>query len=1480
MKRINTGSLSQLFCATFVAMGLLLSGHASAQDSQPLPPVKSWHINTGLQCDFSSPNTLYQSPWPGDTPRNALEQYVANLNVQCANRGGADYILSYTLNPCTPSISGLGYDMSQATGCTMNQIRTPKPTCTPAAYCTVVTAVISAPAPLKICFNSSQGPGNGSVTTSVAPETYVECMCPAGGTRYVDPTTGEVRCIPLVKRTEKPCDLCIAKAIQAGTGTNSQVEVDYAGRGAFPLTFGRQYRSTPTVRKWLSNFDKRIAYFSINGTATATLVRPEGSYSYSKPAGTWIPDGDVNYMLAGSNGQFTVYSPDGREVENYSSTNKLMEIRTRANTLLYSMTYSTPSTPPSIAPTLGLLIKVTDQFGHMLNMTYDTQSRLSTMTDPSGALYQYAYDSSGNLQSVTYPDSKVRTYLYNELSLTQGTNLPGVLTGIVDENGDRYANFGYNSSGLAVMSERAGNALRHTVSYSTEPTTTVTYVPDGSGVVKYAIQSSVAPSGLQVTDPLGQVRSYSMQSVVGNPRTTGSNVIGNGVSSSVPLSRTFDANGNVTSSTDFNNRTTTAIFDTTRNLETSRTEASGTPKARTITTQWHSYLRLPTQINEPGKRTTFSHDFGGNILTKTLTDTATSVSRSWNFTYNTYDQVLTANGPRTDVADVTTYTYYSCTTGYQCGQVQTITNALGQVTTFNTYNALGQPLTITDPNGVVTTLTYDARGRMLSRTITGEMTTFEYWPTGQLKKVTLPDNSFISYTYDAAHRLTQVQDSEGNKIVYTLDAMGNRTHEDMYDPSNTLTTTRSRVFSTLNRLSQELGAAGTPAVTTTFGYDNNGNPTTVSAPLGRNSANQYDELNRLKQVTDPLSGVTQYGYNALDQLISVTDPKTLATTYTYNALDDLMTQVSPDTGTSTNTYDSAGNLKTATDARNKTATYTYDVADRVTQVAFGDQTIAYGYDAGTNGKGRLTSASDANHSLSWAYDGQGRVLSKSQTASGVAKTVGYGYTNGLLTSMTTPSGQSITYGYTAGKLSSMTVNGTTLLNNVLYEPTGATRGWTWGNGSFAVRTFDLDGKLTQLDSAGLNTYGYDDAFRITGITDTVTAANSWSYGYDNNDRLTTATNSSITQGFTFDADGNRLTQTGTTNTTFAYPSTNNKLSSATGSLTKAYVYDAAGNTTGDGTITYTYNNRGRMTQANTTTYVYNALGQRIKKTNATTIYFVYDEAGHTLGEYDGAGAIVQEIIWFGDTPVATLRPNGGGGVDLFYVHSDHLNTPRKITRPSDNQLRWTYNPDPYGNGVPNENPQSLGAFAFNLRFPGQYFDSETGNHFNYFRDYDPSTGRYLESDPIGLRAGLNTFAYVKGNPISRFDMFGLHDTAEPGYVYPTWPTAPGTPIYNAFDRLFSDAIEGVKITAKAIKDVCTKDDTGDCEKERQQLEKGKQALLNWSFVGLTLPQRVAQAAEYNEQVRELNLLIALHNQKCPAHRVEPLVTIPLGGKPE
>jgi RHS repeat-associated protein len=336
------------------------------------------------------------------------------------------------------------------------------------------------------------------------------------------------------------------------------------------------------------------------------------------------------------------------------------------------------------------------------------------------------------------------------------------------------------------------------------------------------------------------------------------------------------------------------------------------------------------------------------------------------------------------------------------------------------------------------------------------------------------------------------------------------------------------------------------------------------------------------------------------------------------------------------------------------------------------------------------------------------------------------------------------------------VNGTEVVSNILYDPFGPVRQWTWADGSLAVRTFDQDGKVTQIDSAGLKTYDYDDAFRITGITDTTSSALSWTYGYDDLDRLTSASKAGTTRGYTYDANGNRLTETGSSPSTLTVDANSNRLSSTSGALARTYGYDSAGNTTSFTDVSFTYNNRGRMSSSTksgvTTSYVYNALGQLVQK-GASTLYY-YDDTGHVLGIYAGGGALKEEIVWLGDTPIATLRPQAGGGVSIYNIHTDHLDTPRVITDSVSGVVRWRWDGEPFGGGTVIDNPSGAGVFEFNLRFPGQIAMAETGLQYNYFRDYDPSTGRYIQSDPIGLGGGLNTYAYVSGNPITNVDPTG------------------------------------------------------------------------------------------------------------------------------
>jgi RHS repeat-associated protein len=369
--------------------------------------------------------------------------------------------------------------------------------------------------------------------------------------------------------------------------------------------------------------------------------------------------------------------------------------------------------------------------------------------------------------------------------------------------------------------------------------------------------------------------------------------------------------------------------------------------------------------------------------------------------------------------------------------------------------------------------------------------------------------------------------------------------------------------------------------------------------------------------------------------------------------------------------------------------------------------------------------------------------------------------------LTTPSGQNIAYAYTNHQITSMTVNGTSLLSAVTYFPFGAVSGWTWGNSSLVSRTYDTDGNIKSITTAGdtLN-FTPDAAFRITSIVDTGSSANSWSFtnpGYDLLDRLQTASNGSgTTYTWQYDANGNRLSQSGTNATTYTPVTGNNQLHSNSNYLTRTYGYDNSGNTTSYAALSFTYNNRGRLATATnigtatSANYVYDAVGQLVLKTvnNVSTI-LMYDESGHLLGEYTNTGALIQETVWMGDIPVATLRPNGSAGctsnpVCVFYVHTDQLNAPRKITQPSNNAIVWRWDADPFGTTQP------TGTLTYNLRVPGQYYQAETGLNYNYFRDYDPQTGRYVESDPIGLAGrSYSTYAYAAGNPISNVDPTGL-----------------------------------------------------------------------------------------------------------------------------
>lgn len=341
-----------------------------------------------------------------------------------------------------------------------------------------------------------------------------------------------------------------------------------------------------------------------------------------------------------------------------------------------------------------------------------------------------------------------------------------------------------------------------------------------------------------------------------------------------------------------------------------------------------------------------------------------------------------------------------------------------------------------------------------------------------------------------------------------------------------------------------------------------------------------------------------------------------------------------------------------------------------------------------------------------------------------------------------PSGRVIAYHWHDGQLQGLSLDGQPLLSQITYHPFGGPNGWLFGNGERVTRDHDLDGRVVRVSMGDLPL--------PTGARD---------YRYDPNNRLTQYSGpGGATIDYQYDANGNRTQQATATETVdYQIDPDSNRIAGmqVNGGPVQVPAYDANGSTTQEGLNSYVYDAAGRLISANGATYLYNGQGQRTVKTvNGVATHFVYDEDGQLIGEYDALGNPIQETVWLGNLPVAVIKP-GQGSAAIYYVHADHLGTPRSIDDSQD-QAVWVWDTITFGASQPDEDPRGTGAnFVYNLRFPGQYFDPETGLHQNWWRDYSPGGGRYIQSDPIGLAGGLNTYAYADSNPLSWIDPEGL-----------------------------------------------------------------------------------------------------------------------------
>jgi RHS repeat-associated protein len=1224
-------------------------------------------------------------------------------------------------------------------------------------------------------------------------------ICPEGFqgvnslTPVMDRVCGPNRSIPYItlrKITQTPSCAANKYPCHPDNGDKSRVEPDFEFAGR---TFNRYYHSLRQVFLpqqfpvgWSFTYSSRLQLphkylISDEGYYAKLTQISTDVYAVGKSSGTTLTRvSDSLYVLRDAYGEVRSFDSDGRLVAVQDLTNP-------ANDVFISYQ------PVDDVPQLSRIANIRDAGGRTVNFVYK-DGRLKWIELPDGNLVIYKQNELGALLSVDYGAGQVKQYHWGEAGLTP-TLGPFLLTGITGEDGVRYASFGYDRWGRVISSELHADGGRVEGTFLSYQDAQHVSVKTASGEIRhYTFAGDFYRSPLSVTDSRGvELSSYDSQGRL--------------------LQRT-DRKGNITQ------------LGYTGPYLTATTEAKEKPEQRTIQVDWDSALSAPFEqrtldaagvivgklrwnYNARGQRTQLAQVDPGSDAARTSTITYCEAADVSAGTCPLVGLVTAIDGPRTDIADATTFQYYpanaplcpqipgNCT--YRKGDLWKITNATGQVTEVLSYDALGRVLSVRDLNGVVTDTEYNYRGWITARKVRGanggteaddEIVRVAYWPTGQVQEVTEPDGSTVTYIYDAAQRLTDIADNAGNTIHYTLDNAGNRLKEDTVDTGGTLRRTLARIYNTLGQLTT-LEDAGNHA--TGFAYDPEGNPASVTDALQRVTTQQHDPLNRLARTLQDVGGIEAEitsSYNALDQVTQVTDPKGLHTSYAYNGFGDLTGQASPNSGGTGFTVDSAGNRKTRTDARGVTATYYYDALNRLTGIAYPDPNLGVGYTYDTApaacevserfAKGRLGQVLHAGGSTGYCYDRFGRVTRKVQTVNGVSSTLRYGYTKGgRLAQLTYPDGS--VADYVRDSLGRISQIGLTrpgqarqlVVTNVSHAPFGPATGWTYGNGRQLLRPVDTDYRPhavhdTAVDGLSLG-FGYDPVGSITELKNGTGSAVQARYGYDTLGRLTQTQDgptSTPIETYAYDATGNRISLTTANGTaSYTYPADSHRLLAVDG---EARNHDAAGNTISIGGKEYLYNDANRMSQVKQAgavleAYTYNHRGERVMRapTAGDAQVTLYDEAGQWLGNYAATGAPLQQAIWLDNYPVALLNTAATGVPELAYIQPDHLGTPRMVIDPVRDVAIWEWSnkSEVFGNQIPSSDPDGDGvAFDLALRFPGQQATDASGMFYNYQRDYDPEVGQYSQSDPIGLEGGISTYAYVSGNPILLIDPEGLRQS--------------------------------------------------------------------------------------------------------------------------
>lgn len=1210
--------------------------------------------------------------------------------------------------------------------------------------------------------------------------------------------------------------ICVGNPINVGAENKFQKEIDYVGQAGGALHFERYYNSRADVQSitmgegWRHTFSRSIAPMA----DIAVLVhRDDGAYyGFSANEGSWVADPDVRFRLRKSvvNGEFKGWElddPDNSLTEKYDTAGRLTRID-RWDGFSTVMSYESGNGP---------LMAVTDHQGRRIALEYTSDGYLSAMVDPTGARYEYVYsDKLFNHPEVKFPRNrlligvKLPTDVHRWYTYDTTDSAFGLLASVIDESGQTSATYRYYG-GLPLQTSNANGANSFTVA----PFNGGWEVTDSLGLkTKYYFQNILGkPRAVKTSRecPAGII-------CQGEPAEAHYDENGYPLAiSGLGIKDTFYKYSKRGLMLERSERTTNFKFLTTQTdwhdvfdepIERRHFDLDG---AIALKESWTYNARgqgLTASMIDPSSNTT-------RTIRRHYCEASDVASGACPFVGLLREQ----DGERTDVNDVIQFTYYqsddaSCSTAggscrYRKGDLWKVTNALGHVRETLSYDLAGRTRSIRDPNGVITDIEYGARGWITARKIRGTnnaseaddaITRYEYANTGRLQKVTQPDASWNRFEYDTAQRLVAIHDNVGNQVRYTLDAAGNRVKEEIKNSDGALASSITRVYNSVNWLTTTKDGYDRA---TTYAYDYLTLDTepqvkqTIDA-LGRVTDNKYWDpqsyLSSTQRDTNGVNAVVSFLRDTNGNVTEATDPKNLKTEYQFNAFGEHVKLNSPDTGNSTATHDVAGNILSELDARGQKITYTYDALNRVTSKSFvGAASLneTYIYDSieavcatgETFNIGRMTRMVDGSGQTRFCYDRWGNLARKSQIINGKVFTTIFRYgLGGRLASIIYPSGARVDYGRNTlaqpvqVKVTPTSGTPETLVTNVVYYPSSIIGEIEFGDGRRLMRTHNMNlqpSSIEDVGPGGLSVgFTYDEVGNLKEVRKgDLSLPSLRTYRYDGLNRLLEVKDgsSSLTlESYTYDPTGNRTSATrGGSTVSSTYVSGTHRLAKV-GEVERTY--DASGRTRTIGPAReFVYGADGRLRAAKHSgavvmNYAYDGSGEQVRRyataTSSEQRYFLYGEDGRLMGEYDSAGKRVQEIVWLKDQPVGLLIGPDATANRLHYVQSDHIGAPRRVIDPVREKAVWSWDisGDAFGNDLPNEDVDGDEIpFVFHMRFPGQVFDPTTGLHHNGYREYDPSVGRYLESDPIGLRGGISTYGYASQRPTIDIDPRGLAD---------------------------------------------------------------------------------------------------------------------------